>query len=258
MTFMIGTPISMLRSPSGQMFARPAPQSLCSHPELSDIGRALHRQPGPVQNVGIDLVRSDIGMAQEFLDSVTVKGDKPPYPIQVGQLCAVGVVPGADSSPDRLDDLRKAPLHLAGNGTVAKPLRLGGRASGRRLVGGPRNGGPCNRILREEDFVEDSQCVLGLAHLPVGDAFPLSQASQERLNVLSGPGFEAFLRDEFYEFLYPSKIVLGTIRRDPVFLRAPPIGSPKLVLAAGIAVFHGPHHKKALTSDSWMEKGNSY
>lgn len=35
------------------------------------------------------------------------------------------------------------------------------------------------------------------------------------------------------------------------------IGSPKLVLASGIAVFHGPHHKKTLTSDSWMEIGNS-
>jgi hypothetical protein len=55
MTFMIGTPLSVLKSPSGQMFARPAPQPLCSHTEISDVGRALHRQPRPVQDVGIQL-----------------------------------------------------------------------------------------------------------------------------------------------------------------------------------------------------------
>jgi len=105
--------------------------------------------------------------------------------------------------------------------------------------------------------VEDSQCVLGLAHLSVGNPFTLSQGGQEGLNVFSGPGFEAFLRDKSYEFLYPSKIVLGTIRRDPVFLRAPPISLPERSLFSEIVVLQGSHHKTALSSDSWMENGNS-
>jgi hypothetical protein len=46
-----------------------------------------------------------------------------------------------------------------------------------------------------------------------------------------------------YKFLCPWKIGLGTIRRDPVFLRAPPIGSPKLVLASGIVAIHDQLHE---------------
>jgi hypothetical protein len=45
--------------------------------------------------------------------------------------------------------------------------------------------------------------------------------------ILSGPGFQTFIREKLYEFFYPSGVVLGTIRRDPVFLRAPPLQASK-------------------------------
>ena len=188
---------------------------------------------------------------------VFVKSDEPSHPIKVGCLGANGVMPGPDSSPDCLDHRRKTTFHLAGNNMVAKHRRPGFHPLSRMLVCRFSRSGLLRRTAGQKDLIENSQCMIGLTDLPLGNAYPFSQGGQERLNVLSRRGFEALLRDKFYEFLYPSKIELGTIRGDPGSLRAHPVSLPKRSLFSGILVFHGSHHKTALGSDSWMEKGNS-
>jgi hypothetical protein len=52
------------------------------------------------------------------------------------------------------------------------------------------------------------------------------------------------LRDKLYEFLYPSKIVLGTIRGDPGFLRAPSVSLPSQVTLFGTARIHSFRHER--------------
>jgi len=68
-------------------------------------------------------------------------------------------------------------------------------------------------------------------------------ASQpERLYILSGPFFQRFFLQKIGEVSRPVQIEWGTIRPNPVFLCARPVGFPKTTgLFGGIADIHGFH-----------------
>jgi hypothetical protein len=84
--------------------------------------------------------------------------------------------------------------------------------------------------------------MFGLPDLPVCDAPAFPQVSQKGLNILFGPIFQRFFRQEIGEVSCPVHIEWGTIRPNPVLLRARPVGFPKNIAIFGIARIHVFHH----------------
>jgi len=95
---------------------------------------------------------------------------------------------------------------------------------------------PCSLRLHSS-----SSCISLLnvrrCHWAMPSRFP--RAAKKSLQIFSRSVFDPFLREKVYELFHPPEIVMGAIRRDPVFLRAPPIGLPKRSLLFRIVAVHG-------------------
>jgi hypothetical protein len=203
-----GTILALSKSARQRLLCRSHAQLLLKRPALSGIRGTFYGKPRSVQHVGVNHRGGDIGMAQEFLDC-------PDVIVRFKKLRGKGVPQGA-------------PFHLAGNHPVAKPggfrFYLLNRTFSCRL----RRSGLCKEIIRKEDFIKNLQRMLGLPDLPVGNFFTLLQGGQKSSYILCRASIQAFPGEKIDELLCPSHVVLRTIRRYPVFLRAPPCKPPRI------------------------------
>lgn len=94
-------------------------------------------------------------------------------------------------------------------------------------------------ISGQEDLIQYPQGMFGLPDLPVCNAAAFTKVGQKGFNIIAGSLFQRFFWQKIGELSRPVRIEWGTIRPNPVFLRARPVGLPKTIMAFGIVDIHG-------------------